>query len=273
MKKGTPVPKKGLTPRLEKKLFNSLVEFAVWIVQKKIIPELPNIYIESFPFADEDWVMRFDPKTGAVSFNTSLSNNCSFEYFTSIILHEFFHLAVQRVPNKEDATKIKDDFGDELMKIIDLEADFFTALFYKEHWGYGLVQYLKLYYESTTVFRDKWIRVGKFERFVGTLLGISKMFLTHLKKSSKVTTYDIYLLSISPFFTEENLHVLVLRKEHIYFDIINATMSDLMKIRECYTNNEEYNQKTYTSKIVTFVGKALNIEIPKSITDEILKIK
>ena len=184
-------------------------------------------------------------------------------------MHEFFHLAVQKVPNKEDATKIKDDYGDELMKLIDIEADFFTALFYKEKLGFGLVQYLRLYHEGSNVFRDKWIRVTKLERFIGTLLSVSKMFIEHHNSDRTIKSFDLYLVSINPFFTEDSLHVLVVRKEHIYFDSIQASMQDFNKIKECYTNLEGFSLKAYIKRIVDFVSKALPINIPLDIHDEI----
>lgn len=263
----------GLTADEENKLVESLIKFANWLVKKRIVKAIPNIYLEDFPFTDADWTMKFDPKKGTVAFNTFTRKDCSFEYFTSIVLHEFFHLAVQKVPNKEDATKIKDDFGGELMKLIDIEADFFTALFYKEELGYGLVRYLKLYHEGSKVFRDKWIRVGKLERFIGTLLSVSKMFINHYNDKRPVKSYDLYLVSISPFFTEDNLHVLVVRKEHIYFDLIQASMQDFIKIKECYTNMEGFSLQAYITRIVNFVSKALPINFPQSLHDEISKIK
>ena len=256
----------GLTSEEESKLINSLKEFAKWLISKKIVRSLPSIYIEDFPFTESDWVMKFDRQKGAVSFNTFSRKKCSFDYYQSIVLHEFFHLAVQRVPNKEDAVKIKDDFGGELMKLIDIEADFFTALFFKEHFQFGLVQYLKLYHEGSQVFSDKWIRVTKFERYIGTLLSISKMFLDHHDNNKKVKSYDLYLVSINPFYTEENMHVLVIRKEHIYFDLIQATMQDFIKLKECYTNIDGFSFKSYVNRIVSFVSKALAVKIPEKST-------
>jgi hypothetical protein len=266
--------KEGLTAAQEKKLLKSINQFVTWLIGKEIIESIPaNIHLYELPFANEDWVMKYDPVTGDLSFNTFLSKKCSYEYFTSIILHEFFHLAVQKVPNKDDATKIKDDFGGELMKLIDIEADFYTALFYKEVWDYNLVKYLKLYYEGTKVFSDKWIRVTKLERYIGTLLSISKMFIKYHKSKKAVTIFDLYLVSIGPFSTEDNLHVLVIRKEHIYFDFIQASLADFTKIRNCYTNEDEISLKSYIGKIVSFVSKALQMDIPEDVKKEIDQIK
>lgn len=261
-------PPQGLTPAEEQELIKSIATFSKWLVAKQIIGKMPNIHLEDFPFSDADWTMKFNPKTGFVSFNTFTRQKCSFEYYTSIVLHEFFHLAVQKVPNKEDATKIKDDFGGELMKLIDIEADFYTALFYKEVWSYGLVRYLKIYHEGSNVFKDKWIRQAKLERFIGTLLSVCKMFIQY-RDEKEVDLYDLYLVSISPLNTEENLHVLVIRREHIYFDYIQATRDDFIKIRDCYTNDDEFSFKTYAKRITSFICKALQMQLPNEIEAEI----
>lgn len=263
----------GLTSEEEEKLIGSIIQFAQWLIKKQIVKSLPKIYLEDLPFSVEDWIMKFDSQQGFVSFNTFCRKFCSFEYYTSIVLHEFFHLVVQRIPNKEDATKIKDDFGDELMKLIDIEADFFTALFYKEVWGYGLIQYLKLYYEGSYVFRDKWIRVIKLERFIGTLLSISKMFISHPKPTQSVNSYDLYLVSVKPLLTEENLHVLVIRNEHIYFDLLQASVQDFNKIKYCYTNEDDISLHGYVRAIVNFVSKALSVNIPQELHQEISTLK
>jgi len=261
-----------LTSDEEKQIFVVLTQFISWLRAKKMVSNMPSIRYMDLPSADADWVMKFDPVTGDISFNTFCRKHCSFEYFQSIVIHEFFHLAVQKVPSKEDATRVKDDFGEQLMKLIDIEADFFTALFYKEILGYSLVGYLKLYHEGSKVFKDKWIRMGKLERFIGTLLSISKMFINHPTNAKKVSSYDLYLVAISPLFTEDNLHVLVIRNEHIYFDLIHASAADFVKIKECYTNDDGFSLKGYVDRIVAFITKALSITIPESITKEIARL-
>lgn len=271
--KKTPVVKKGLTVAEEKRLMQAIQAFVLWLHKKKMLQHIPNIYTVDLPFSDDDWVMKFNAEKGQVSFNTLLRDRCSFDYYQNIIIHEFFHLAVQKVPNKEDAVKIKDDFGDQLMKLIDIEADFYTALFYKESLGYGLVQYLELYYTGSQVFSDKWIRIGKLERFIGTLLSICKMFINHPNKKSVVLCHDLYLPSISPLYTEDNLHVLVIRKEHIYLDFIKASLDDFVKLKDCYTNIDQLTFKGYIEKLIGFVTKALNLTLPQSIQNDISQIR
>lgn len=131
---------------------------------------------------------------------------------------------------------------------------------------------MQLYHEGSNVFHDKWIRVTKLERFIGSLLSVSKMFIEHHNSNRTIKSYDLYLVSINPFFTEESLHVLVVRKEHIYFDSILASMVDFNRIKECYTNIEGFSLKAYLTRIVNFVSKALPINIPQDIHDEISKL-
>lgn len=267
-----PSPSPELTSAEKKELLLELNSFLKWLKEKKIIDKVRKISLTvDFPFSDADWMMRYDAEKGAVAFNTFTKKDCSSDYYKSIILHEFFHLAVQRVPNKEDAVKIKDDFGDELMRLIDIEADFFTALYFKEVRGFTMVQYLKLYYEGSKVFRDKWIRIGKLQRFIGTLLSISKMFLENIDKKV-VTSYDLYLVCIGPLSTEDGLHVLVIRKEHIYFELIEASTVDFVKIRECYSDIDSLTLRGYVEKISNFVSKALKTPLPDSVKQEIKKL-
>ena len=123
----------GLTDEEQEDLIKALRSFGKWIVKKGIVDSLGHInHTVDMPYSTDDWVMTVDEAKKTISFNTFVRNKCSYDYFKSIVLHEFFHLAVQKVPNKDDAVKIKDDFGEQLMKLIDIEADFFTALYYKE---------------------------------------------------------------------------------------------------------------------------------------------
>lgn len=265
--------KKGeLKPAQERDLINALNGFSSWLYKKKISKQKSSIDKSvDFPSANEDWVMRVDGNS--VTFNTLISQKCSFDYYKAIVLHESFHLEIQKLPNKEDATRVKDEFGDELMKLIDIEADFFTALYYKEVLGYGLVKYLQLYYEGRTAFSDRWIRAVKFERFIGTLLSIANLFISFPKKADKVTSYDLYLPTISPVYTEESLHVLIVRKEHIYFDEIKANHQDFVELKACYTNVDSLTAKGYVEKLINFVHKALNKEISQGIKNDINKIR
>lgn len=252
----------------EEDLLNSLNAFDDWLVTKGITQTKASVQQVDFPFADEDWTMIVETD-GSVSFNTFVKKKCSYNYYKSIVLHEFFHLVVQKIPHKDDAVKIKDDYGGIMMNLIDIQADFFTALFYREAYGTTLVQYLLLYYEGGKVFADKWIRISKLERFIGTLLSITKMFCNTPDKRDDVDFTDLYLPCVAPLSTEENLHVLVVKKKHIYFDSIVANNKDFLNIKDSYTNINNTSFKEYVIKITEFTFKALKIDMADEIKKEI----
>lgn len=258
-----------LTDNEKKELLLSLNDFTDWLESKNVVQNqsaLTQTY--DLPYADEDWIMKVETKKNRVSFNTYIREKCSFEYYKIVILHEFFHLAVQKVPNKDDATKIKDDFGAELMKLIDIEADFYVALYLKEKLNYSLVKYWKINYEGGLVFVDTWIRSIKFERFIGTLLSISKMFITYTNPRD-FRAYDLYLPTLNPIYTEDSLHVLVIKKEHIYFEEIEANYSDFAKLKKCYKDVSQFSIKDYVEELINFSVKALKLEISKEIEMEL----
>lgn len=264
----------GLSKEQEDSLIKVLNLFSEWIVEKGISSTATIIDRSiDFPYANEDWVMIVDSKNRAVSFNTFVVQKCSFEYYQIVVLHEYFHLVVQKVPNKEDAVRVKDDFGDELMKLIDIEADFFTALFCREKLNYDLVSYLRLYWEGNKIFANKKIRAVKFERFIGSILSICKMFINSHGIEDTVRIWDLYLPSIRTVYTEDRLHILVIRKEHIYFDEIKASYTDLIELKKCYSNIDTYTAKGYIEALVAFSVKALKIKLPKEIKLQITKIK
>jgi hypothetical protein len=268
---------KGISAEQEIELMATLNAFQDWLVEKGIMQKASKIEgTFDFPYSSTDWVMKVDnEQKNRVSFNTQLLNdgNCSFDYYKSILVHEFFHLVVQKVPNKEDATTVKDDFGDQLMKLIDIEADFFTAMFFRDYLKFGLVNYLRLYFEGSKAFTDRRIRTIKLERFIGTLLSIVKMFTNPSLGKGENPTWDLYLPSISPIYTDESLHVLVVKKEHIYFDEIKANYNDFASIKLCYANIDTLTTKGYIKQLIDFSFKALNLgKVPLDISSEIKKL-
>lgn len=251
-------------------LLDTINDFIKWLRLKNVVQTAPTIdRTFDFPYADEDSIMKVDVDKNEVSFNTYISNKCSFEYYKIVVLHEFFHLEVQKVPNKDDATKIKDDFGSVLMKLIDIEADFYVALYLKEKLNYTLVKYWAINHEGGTVFVDKWIRAAKFERFIGTLLSTSKMFVNYPTDGSDFIAYDLYLPTISPIYTEESLHVLVVKREHIYFEEIEANYQDFQNLKYCYKDVSNYSIKEYVKELIGFSSKALKLKVSSEIKLEI----
>lgn len=255
-----------------KQLVESLNSFTNWLKEIGVYKsEGVATKIVDFPFSTKDYLMEVSGNN--ISFNTAVRNRCTFDYYQMVVLHEYFHLVVQKIPNKGDATRIKDGFGDQLMKLIDIEADFYTAFYYKEKLGYTLVKFLGLYFDGRTIFNDERIRPVKFERYIGSLLSVAKLFIEYPKTDSKSIQVDLYLPTITPVYTESKLHVLIVRKEHIYLDEIIAQHQDFVDLMSCYKNVGDYTKKAYINRLISFIFKAFNIEIPKHISDEINKIK
>jgi len=247
--------------------------FSQWLHDKNVIYNRKKIeYFVKMPAADnQDWVMKVDGTK--IEFNTSISKKCSFDFYKLVVLHEFFHLDVQKVPNKSDAIRIKDAFGEQFMRLIDIEADYFTALFFKEKLGYSLVDYMRLSYNGNKIFLDKQIRPGKLERFIGTLLSIVKMYINSEEETKRNRTMcDLYLPTISPIYTENSLRILVIRKEHIYLDEIKAGYKDFVRVKKCYVYHDEMTEKDYVEGLLTFSYKALKKRMPQSVKTGIAEI-
>ncbi|UUC46228.1 hypothetical protein [Flavobacterium cerinum] len=238
----------------EGKILQALNDFNIWLKDLDIVEDiydLKKISIE--PYSDGDWVMKVEKEGSAVSFNPQVLRKSNYDFFEIVILHEFFHLIVQGVPNKEDATQIKDCFGSDFMSLIDIEADFYVASYLKNKKNFDANKYWKAYYEGTSVFKDKWVRNKKFERFLGSLLTVNKLFNTIGKES-----FDLYLPSISPFITEGYLKVLVIKRDYITFKEITLSYDDFRDIKEIYKKPSKYNVDSYVGAICEFSEKALN---------------
>jgi hypothetical protein len=237
------------------KLLQAIIDFDFWLneikVSKKIF-DIKNIIIE--PYKNEDWIMKVNEKKGEkiVSFNPFILKSCEYNFFEIVILHEFFHLVVQGVPNKDDATKVKDYFGSDFMSLIDIEADFYVALYLKKKKTFNMNTYWKTYFEGSKVFIDKWIRNKKFERFIGSVLTINKLFL------SNDDSFDLYLPSISPVITEDHMKVLIIKEKHISFEEINISYEDFKEIKKLYKKPSHLTFEGYYSVLEDFSKKALN---------------
>src|ERR1700732_4682658 len=122
-----------LPPNKQRELETSINDFKGWLrKRKKLCLDAAEQYTRlTFPDpTPADWIMNVSGKE--VQFNTFVTGGCSFSYYRMVVLHECFHLFAQDLPNKSDAKRVKDDFGDSFMKLLDIEADYYTAMYYKE---------------------------------------------------------------------------------------------------------------------------------------------
>lgn len=240
-----------------KRLLTELNIFNEWLVGNNITQNIYNIDdIKIQPFSREDWIMKVELIKGnkqIVLFNPSILDLCEYDYFEIVILHEYFHLVVQKVPNKDDAIKIKDNFGAHFMSLIDIEADLYVATYLKKIRGITIEEYWSIIHKGTNIFADKWIRTKKFERFLGSLISVNRMFL------SENDSFDLYLPSVTPVYTESHMKLLVVKKEnkHICFEEIIASYEDFNDIKQLYAKPNSYSFAGYFDIITSFTEKAL----------------
>ena len=142
----TPTTVHQLTTDQRAHLESSIQDFLAWLRTRVPTTARGEDFVLSFPRpTPADWLMRVGkPSKNSVQFNTYMVGQCTFAYYEMIVLHECFHLFVQDLPNKEDAKRLKDDFGDHVMKLLDIEADFYTALYLKERRRVSLVNIFEL---------------------------------------------------------------------------------------------------------------------------------
>jgi hypothetical protein len=202
----------------------------------------------------EDWVMWVqDPGKKEVQFNSYIRSKCSFSYFVNVILHECFHLFAHDLPNKADAKRLRDDFGEEAMRVLDIEADFFVAEFLRHTKGYDLRRNLGTFYDGGRVFGDPKTRIGKLERFVGAILSISNAYF----EKSEAGTRKLFLPTVKNILTENSLHVIIMNNHCSCIGEIDASIKDFRKLNLCYTKADTLTRKKYVATLVRFSKKAL----------------
>lgn len=143
--------------------------FSAWLdaESKKIVYKIVN--------KDEDWIVKQE-NDGSIIFNTYILKKCPVIYYGTILVHELVHVFFQGVPNKGDVTHLKEGFGETSLRILDIQADLYTARFYHEYLGLSYKEFVNLLYAGQSVFKEDKIRKGKFERFLGTHLTLYQYF-------------------------------------------------------------------------------------------------
>ncbi len=254
-----------LSSKKKRELETSINEFKVWLRHTKKLRLDPAEKYNTLTFprpTSADWIMKVDGSE--VQFNTYVTDRCSFDYFCLVVLHECFHLFVQDVPNKSDAKRLKDDFGDVLMKLLDIEADYYTAMYYKEAKHMSLVDIFALFYEGSKIFGDPRIRAPKVERFIGAVLSIANAYFRDATTNSGKEK-DLYLPNISNIPTEESIHILISTENHFLLGEIQADLHDFSKIKRCYTQVDGGGVRNYVETLLQFASKALRVDIPMAI--------
>jgi hypothetical protein len=163
----------------------------------------------TFKYVDDpgDWFIgTIDGKT--VTINTNILNRCSYDYFTSIAIHELHHLIVGGLPNKSDAKSARAHYGDLGLRIIDIEADLAVFSYMVECQNAQHRDFLKVLHEGQLIFRDPKIIKGKFERWMGTILSSYHYSLNRITR--------IIVPNIDPMALDASVAVLVIDSIHRY---------------------------------------------------------
>lgn len=257
-----------ITELQQQKLRASIRAFLQWLPDKVALVNSDTYKFEFARPTRADWLMRVSHDKGEtiVTFNPAITAQCSYRYYEMVVLHECFHLFVQNIPNKDDAKRVKDDFGDVTMKLLDIEADYFTAMFLREHQGATLVDILKLLYEGSRVFADPHVRTTKLERFIGSLLSIAA---PHVDPRWRNTDVSLYLPTLGNIPTEETIHILILRRTNCFVSTIHASYQDFYEMKLCYTMADQYSIRGYVSQLVRFACKALDCDMPVRVARQV----
>jgi hypothetical protein len=265
--------KHELSPNDKEDLTRSISDFKAWLCKIKVLdPEAAAKYQTIiFPRpTSADWIMV--AKDTEVHFNAYVTARCSVEFFRMIVLHECFHLFVQGVPNKSDAKRLKDDFGDVFMKLFDIEADYYTAMYYKEQRHASLVDVFSLYHQGTDIFGDPDIRLPKLERFIGSILSIANAYFRNPSAKQATRDNELYLPAIGNILTEERIHTMILRRNHFALGELETNTYDFMNLKGCYTGADGRGVRDYVEALLQFCSKALRMEIPPPIYNEIYRL-
>jgi hypothetical protein len=264
--------KHGLSHAEKCRLRKSILDYKAWLCKiNKLNPEAAARYRTiSFPRpTSADWTMV--AKDSEVLFNTYIAGKCSLEFFRMVALHECFHLFVQGVPNKSDAKRLKDDFGDSFMQLLDIEADYYTAMYYKEVDHASLVDVFTLFYQGSNVFGDPDIRLPKLERFVGSVLSIANAYFENPGVRQTTKHNELFLPALSNILTEERIHTFILRRNHFAVGSIQANTVDFANLKKCYTGSDGRSAREYIETLIQFAGKALGKEVPAVIYSQLYR--
>jgi hypothetical protein len=258
-----------LTATQQQELIDSVHAFRQWLAEALSDDALEKYEVFSCVTpTPEDWIMRVNGATRAVEFNPAVASRCSLAYFEMIVIHECFHLFAQRLPNKDEARMIKANFGDHMMKTLDIEADYYTALYLRDIKGASLVDVLAQYSEGSRVFGDPKLLNWKFERFIGTVLSVCNAFLDP-KHSHNPAATDLFIPTVNGVHTEDCLYAVRFQGSHCALVEIAVNPQDFINLKRAYTNRDALAPREYVSLVLNFAAPALGFTVPAEIEAEV----
>lgn len=207
----------------------------------------PEIIFETW---SSDDTMRVDEK-GTIHFNLLYLEKTPVEYFVTIILHEAYHCYMNNIPNKDDATRVKDLYHNQMMLHIDIEADYYVAKFLKEEFNFDLEHYLSTYFSGANTFRDSRIRPIKFERFVCSMLTVA-----HLHKHNELAIYR--LTSEAIILSAPKPEVILHKEKYSEVKQINISSDDLITLTKIYQFPDKYSVEIYVKTLSRILQTAVD---------------
>ena len=201
-----------------------------------------------FRLLPEDWIFHpLNQKT--ILFNTSLREFCSAEYYSFIVIHEFYHYINHRIVEKTIVKFLKDNYGEIFMRIFDIEADLYTAIYFHKKCKVSFNEFIKIHHESIKVFKDKKTRLGKLARHFGSLLSISNYY------RNQQNTLFLPSLDDAAFNKEVSL-IKISDSHHSYwnFPFRQEELDELINLYTDYTLDSD----SYLERVTKLVNKILN---------------
>lgn len=205
----------------------------------------------SFEYITTDDTLKVTPDN-KLHFNLDYLNKCSELNFLTIILHEAYHVYINNIPNKRDATRVKDLYQNQMMLHIDIEADYYVAKFFKEKHSYDFNKYLSVYFQGATAFKDSEIRPLKFERFVCSMLT-----MCHLFKYNSMSIYRLSSESVRLYRLEKPIAI-IHKGTHSETKLLNLNIDDLYQMQELYHEPDKYSEQGYCEHLSLILDKAIN---------------
>ena len=261
-----------LTVTQQRELIDSVHAFRQWLAEALSDGMLEHYdHFTCISPTQEDWIMRVNIDTRIVQFNPEVTARCSLAYFEMIVIHECFHLFAQRLPNKAEARMIKASFGNHMMKVLDIEADFYTALYLRDVKDASLIDVLAHHSEGSRVFGDPRILNWKFERFIGSILSICNAFLTSSRLRQPAAT-DLFIPTLDGVHTEDRIFVVRFRGSHCSLVEVAASYQDFVNLKRAYTNKDKLAPREYVSLVLGFASAALGLKVPAEVELELLAL-
>jgi hypothetical protein len=235
-------------------------DFILWLFQSELINdrlEIQEITFDSFG-SDELLVVDNIDNNNVLRFNYDYYDKCkSIDFFLITVLHETYHVYINKIPNKKDAKRIKDFYQDRMMLHIDVEADCYTAQYFRDRHDWTFDRYLRVYYEGLVVFRDPEIRPLKFERFLCSMHSLAELFFRE--------TYGIYRISSESVRIHKGSPYAIIHREKVTEVVkLYLSMNDLEDMQIMYQYGTDYSVTEYVTILHEVLQKSIGVKLKES---------